>query len=103
MTANTDIMKTAIIIDTVGMDAGSAFVYAGGHTTNGDLNPIDGRCGRNSDGKWYFETYDSEALGLTDMNFGSVIAYAATRPAAIRKVLKMMGYNPNDFRFVYER
>ena len=96
MATTIDIMKTAIVIDTVGLSTGSALVYARGHAR------IDGRLGK--DGKrWYFETYNSSELGLTDQDFGKVIGYGATRTAAVNKVIKELGLNPNDFRFVYER
>lgn len=86
-----------LLIDSLGMDPGNAFVYCDAGSDPSDKR-IDGRFGRNSPKEVYLETYSSADLGETSVEFDSVHVVASSRKAAIVKLLAALGY-PRGTKF----
>lgn len=97
-----------IIIDTMGCDPGSAFVYCAPNSPVKDPR-IDGRFGRTygPDGEVrgvYLETYASGELGLDCAAFGSTYVEASYRRGAVVKLLRELGYPRGvEYVIVFER
>jgi hypothetical protein len=90
-------------IDSMGMDAGSAFLSCHVTSTVRDAR-LEGRFGRTDKGV-YLETYASGELdGYTGEAFGSVYVEASSRKAAIGKLLRQLGYpRGTEFKIINTR
>lgn len=86
-------MALRLEIDSMGMDAGNAFLSVTPGSAVRDAR-LAGRFGRTDRGV-YLETYASCELDASDTDgreFGSVYVEASSRKAAIVKVLRALGY-----------
>lgn len=77
-----------IVIDTVGTDPGSAFVYCDPRSAVKDAR-IDGRI--MGTGPVLLETYSGAELGGAE-TFNGVSVNASSRRAAVGKMLRALGY-----------
>lgn len=91
-----------LVIDSVGTDAGNAFVYCAPDSPIKDIC-INGRIGR-TDAGVYLETYSSTDLGYAGAPFPGVRVEASSRKIAVVKMLVALGYpRGTEFSIRYER